>query len=103
MPDARSTRLSPPSKLVYEVRLARQAERSLRRVRRGDPSAYSRIATAIRALATDPRPKGSTRLKGVDPPAWRFRVGGYRIVYEIREAELLVLVLNAAPRGEVYR
>jgi mRNA-degrading endonuclease RelE of RelBE toxin-antitoxin system len=31
------------------------------------------------------------------------RVGGYRIVYEVREAELVVLVLNAAPRGEVYR
>lgn len=46
---------------------------------------------------------GSTKLSGYDPPAWRLRVGEYRVVYEIREAEVLVVVVNMAPRGEVYR
>jgi mRNA interferase RelE/StbE len=90
---------------MYEVRLARRAERRLSRIRRGDPSGYRRLSDTINALADEPRPHphGAVRLTGVDPPAWRVRVGGYRILYEVREAELVVLVLNAAPRGEVYR
>jgi mRNA interferase RelE/StbE len=88
---------------MYEVRLARRAERGLRRIRQGDPAAYRRLAVAIRALGEDPHPPGSTRLRGVDRPAWRVRVGQYRLVYEVTEAQLLVLVVNVAPRGEVYR
>lgn len=88
---------------MYQVRLARRAERGLRRIRAGDPAAHRRLAAAIRALGEEPHPPGSTRLRGVDPPAWRVRVGHYRIVYEVTEAELLVLVVNVAPRGEVYR
>lgn len=88
---------------MYEVRLARPAERSLRRIRRGDRTGYRRILSAIEEHAADRYPEGARKLSGVDPPAWRLRVGGYRIVYEVREAELVVLVLNAAPRGEVYK
>lgn len=88
---------------TYEVRLARRAERGLRSVRLGDPRGYRRLVTAIRALANDPRPVGATKLTGFDPPAWRIRVGDYRIVYEIDDGELVVMVVNVAPRGEVYR
>jgi mRNA interferase RelE/StbE len=58
---------------------------------------------AIRSLSVQPRPAGATKLTGFDPPAWRVRVGEYRIVYEIHEAEIVVIVINVAPRGEVYR
>jgi mRNA interferase RelE/StbE len=88
---------------MYDLRLARRAERGLRRIRQGDPSAYRRVAAAIRALAQEPRPAGARKLTAVDPPAWRIRVSAYRVVYEIREAELLLLVVNVASRGEVYR
>jgi mRNA-degrading endonuclease RelE of RelBE toxin-antitoxin system len=43
------------------------------------------------------------KLSGFDPPALRLRVGEYRIVHEIHEAQVLVMVINVAPRGEVYR
>jgi mRNA interferase RelE/StbE len=59
--------------------------------------------TAIRSLAEDPLQIGAAKLTGFDPPAWRLRVGEYRIVYEIYEHEVLVVVVNVAPRGEVYR
>ena len=88
---------------MYDVRLARRAERGLRAIRTGDPHGYRRIIEAIRNLATDPRPAGSTKLTGFDPPAWRTRVGDYRIVYEIDDHQLVVVVVNVAPRGEVYR
>ena len=61
------------------------------------------MAAAILALADDPRPAGARKLKGFNPPAWRLRIGEYRIVYEVYEDEILVIVVNVAPRGEVYR
>jgi mRNA interferase RelE/StbE len=88
---------------MYDVRLARRAERGLRAIRTGDPSAYRRIVAAIRSLADDPRPVGSTKLTGFDPPAWRVRVGGYRIVYEVDDSNVVVVIVDVAPRGEVYR
>ncbi len=88
---------------MYRVRLARRAERGLRRIRQGDPRGFERVATAILALADDPRPGGASKLKEFDPPAGRLRVGEYRIVYEIYEEEVVVIVVNVAPRGEVYR
>jgi mRNA interferase RelE/StbE len=88
---------------MYRIQLARRAERGLRRIRQGDPPSFRRIVTAIHALAEDPRPAGAVKLAGFDPPAWRLRVGEYRVVYEIREQEVLVVVVNVAPRAEVYR
>jgi mRNA interferase RelE/StbE len=61
------------------------------------------VVAAIRSLATEPRPAGASKLTGFVPPAWRLRVGEYRIVYEILEADIVVIVINVAPRGEVYR
>jgi mRNA interferase RelE/StbE len=43
------------------------------------------------------------KVGGFDSPAWRLRVGEYRIVYEIFDDELIVLVVNVAPRDEVYK
>jgi mRNA interferase RelE/StbE len=88
---------------MYVVRIAKRAERGLRRIRQGDPHSYGRVVAQIEALAVDPRPNGSTRLTGYRPPAWRLRVGEYRIVYEIHDRDVLVIVVNVAPRGEVYR
>lgn len=88
---------------MYQLEIERRAERGLRRIRQGDPLAYRRLVAAIRALADDPRPPGSEKLTAFDPPAWRIRVGGYRVVYEIDDDRVLVVVVNVAPRGEVYR
>ena len=88
---------------MYQVRLAKRAEKGLRRIRQGDPRGYERIKVALRSLADHPRPAGALMLIGFDPPAWRLRVGEYRIVYEIHDDELIVIVVNVAPRAEVYK
>lgn len=88
---------------MYQVRLAKRAERGLRRIRQGDPRGYERIKVALRSLADHPRPAGALMLNGFDPPAWRLRVGEYRIVYEIHDDELIVIAANVAPRAEVYK
>lgn len=87
---------------MHWIQLAKRAERGLRRIRQGDRRGYARIRTAIRALADQPLPDDAVKLTGFEPPAWRIRVGEYRIVYEIDD-DLVVVAVNLAPRGEVYR
>jgi mRNA interferase RelE/StbE len=52
-----------------------------------------RIVTAIEALAEDPRPPQSRKLSGEEK--FRLRCGIYRVLYEIRDNELVVLVVRA--------
>jgi len=60
------------------------------------------LRDAIDALAQEARPAGCVKLAG-SPDLYRIRVGDYRIVYQIKDNELLVLVLSIGHRREVYR
>lgn len=53
-------------------------------------------------LADDPRPTGVVKLAG-DDNLWRIRIGNYRVVYEIYDDQLIVLVLRVAHRKDIYR
>lgn len=83
----------------YRVRLAPAAERQLRKL---DPGARARVAAAIDLLAATPRPPGAKKLASGDGE-WRVRTGDYRIVYDIHDQVLTVLVVRVAHRREVYR
>jgi len=85
--------------MTYEVALAPAAARQLRKF---DPQVRRRVQAAIELLATEPRPPAATRLVG-GAGEWRVRTGDYRIVYEIEEERLLVLVLSAGHRLEIYQ
>lgn len=61
-----------------------------------------RIHAAIRGLAADPRPRGSKKLQGY-ANTWRIRVGDYRVMYEIHEEIVVVLIVNIANRKDAYR
>lgn len=82
----------------YAVRLSRQADKRLMRSPR---DLAERLRRVLRALEAEPRPHGAEPLKGHD--LYRLRVGDWRIVYAIEDAELLVLVVRIAARGQVYR
>jgi mRNA interferase RelE/StbE len=84
---------------LYEVRLAPAAARDLSRL---DRPMQRRVATAIDRLAREPRPAGSTKLRGSDD-IWRVRVGKYRVLYQVADAVLLILVIRIGHRAEVYR
>jgi mRNA interferase RelE/StbE len=60
-----------------------------------------RILDRLRELEDNPRPAGVKKLKG--RPAWRVRVGDYRIIYEIHDRELQIIVITVGHRREVYR
>ena len=52
-------------------------------------------------MSVDPRPVGAEPVVGY-PEVW-IRVGDYRVVYTVKDAELVVLVLRVAHRSSVYR
>ena len=60
-----------------------------------------RVTACIELLADTPRPFGCKKLTG--EALYRARVGSYRIVYEIRDAVLLIVVVKVGHRREVYR
>ena len=84
--------------MTYEVRLAPAAVRQLRKL---DPPGRRRVQAAIDLLAEDPRPPGARQLVG-GAGEWRVRTGDFRIVYDIRDGELLVLVVKVGHRRDVY-
>ena len=67
-----------------------------------DAKLKRRIAAAIDGLAANPRPPGCTKLAGEDA-VWRVRVGDYRILYEVHDDRLVVLVIRISKRSEAYR
>jgi mRNA interferase RelE/StbE len=84
--------------MTYRVTLAPSAARQLCKF---DPDVRRRIQAAIELLAVEPRPPAATRLVG-GSGEWRVRTGNYRIVYEINDNDLLVLVLRMGHRREIY-
>lgn len=78
------------------------APAAVRQLRKFDPAARRRIQAAIELLAEQPRPSGAKKLVGGDGE-WRVRTGDYRIVYEIHDDVLLVLVVAVGHRREIYR
>ena len=84
--------------MSYAVTLSPAAARQLRKF---DPQTRRRLQAVIELLADEPRPPAATRLVG-GRGEWRVRTGDYRVIYEIHNGELLVLVLRMAHRREIY-
>jgi mRNA interferase RelE/StbE len=61
-----------------------------------------RLDAAIRELVGNPRPPGCLKLHA-EENAWRMRVGEYRVIYEIHDKVLLVVVIRVEHRSTVYR
>jgi mRNA interferase RelE/StbE len=85
--------------MTYTITVAPSAARRLRKF---DPQARRRLQAAIELLRTDPRPPAATQMVG-GAGEWRVRTGDYRIIYEIHDAQLVVLVLRLGHRRDVYR
>ena len=86
--------------MPYTVSIKPRAEKYLAAIR--DVRLAFRLREAIDALAENPRAPGSVKLQG-DGELYRVRVGDYRIVYQIQDAVLVVLVVQIGHRREIYR
>lgn len=83
----------------YAVEFLPSADKALQRL---PVATQRRIVAAVAALADNPRPTGVVRLAD-DENAWRIRVGSYRVLYEVHDKRLLVLVVRVGHRKDVYR
>jgi len=84
--------------LKYSLEILKKAQKQLSKI---DKNERTRIVEAIKQLAENPRPSDCTKLSGRE--AWRIRIGSYRIIYEVHDNRLLVLVVTIGHRREVYR
>jgi mRNA interferase RelE/StbE len=84
---------------MYAVRFHPSAARELEKL---EPGVRRRIARAVDRLANDPLGGGAMKLRGAED-LWRLRVGDYRVIYQVRDAVLLVLVIRVRHRREAYR
>lgn len=85
--------------MVYEIKYVPSAAKTIRKL---DTLTAKRLLNAISQLAHDPRPPGCVQLKD-GGGEFRIRVGDYRVIYDVHDEKLLVLVLRAGHRREVYR
>jgi mRNA interferase RelE/StbE len=85
--------------MPYIIQFKSSALKELRKL----PKEFSeQIARDIDGLAKNPRPHGHKKLKGSEN-LYRIRSGNYRIVYQIQDRVLTVLVVRIGDRKEVYR
>ncbi len=83
--------------MAYSISFSKQALKELQKI--NEPF-YSNIKYAIIDLADNPRPNGCKKLKGRD--GYRIRIGNYRVIYEIFDAELIVDVITLGHRKDIY-
>lgn len=85
--------------MKYTVRMNSRTCKELARLP-GDM--HRRVIRKLDALEANPRPVGVEKLSGTED-LYRVRVGDWRIVYAIRDRELVVIVIRIGHRREVYR
>ena len=82
----------------YRVVFRKSVAQDMRRIPNGD---LRRILATIDSLSEDPRPAGIEKLSGQE--RYRVRQGHYRIIYEIKDDELIVIVVKVGHRKDAYR
>ncbi len=77
------------------------SSKARRRFLRLDATVRKRVIEAISGLCDNPRPHGCIKMAGED--SYRVRVGDYRIVYEIHDRTITIIVVKIAHRRDSYR
>jgi mRNA interferase RelE/StbE len=84
--------------MSYSIQFKNSALKELRKL----PKAFSeQVAKDINDLANNPRPHGHKKLEG-NESLYRIRSGNYRVVYQIQDKVLMILVVRIGDRKDVY-
>jgi mRNA interferase RelE/StbE len=83
---------------MYDITIDTAAQRQIKKL---PQAVQTQIAPVIQSLALNPRASGVKKLKGLEN-LWRVRSGEYRIIYEIHDQRLIIVVVNVGHRREVY-
>jgi mRNA interferase RelE/StbE len=84
----------------YKLVIKRSAAKEIELI--GQKKTRRRVVEWIQELAENPRPHGCEKLSGKHP-RYRIRQGPFRILYEIKNDELVVYVVKVADRRDVYK
>ena len=84
----------------YKLVIKRSAAKEIESI--GQKKIRQRVVDRIQALAENPRPHGCEKLSGKHS-RYRIRQGPFRILYEIKDEELIVYVVKVADRRDVYK
>jgi len=82
----------------YRLLFKKSVAKDLRAIPKKD---VQRILSRLATLADAPRPRGCEKL--TDQERYRIRQGAYRIVYEIQDEALVVIIVKVAHRNDAYR
>jgi len=82
----------------YNLAFKKSVAKDLRKISNND---VERILKCINSLCENPRADGCIKLSNQE--RYRVRQGNYRIIYEIRDLELIILVVKVAHRSEADR
>ena len=74
---------------------------AVREIRKLPPEGQRRVQAVIELLADNARPPAARKLTA--RPEWRVRTGEYRVLYRIEDERLVIVVVRAGHRREVYR
>lgn len=91
--------MSPPNQGGYEVEFSSRGSKQFLHL---PLDAQQRLLPKIKALRSEPRPRGCEKLEGFKN-AYRIRVGGYRIVFEVDDEQEVVTIARIGSRGQVYK
>lgn len=85
---------------MYKITFKKEAAKSLNKISR---NVAKSIREKLETIAANPYADhlNAKKLQGRD--GYRLRVGDRRVIYEIQNEQLVILVLRVAPRGEVNR
>lgn len=85
---------------MYKIVLTKKAQKSLR----GLPvNVVARIEERLKRIARDPYQPYANLKKLKNHSGYRLRVGDWRVIYEIEDDKLVILILKIASRGEIYK
>ncbi|MCH7721891.1 MAG: type II toxin-antitoxin system RelE/ParE family toxin [Bacteroidetes bacterium] len=82
----------------YKIEIKKSAVKEIKKLPAND---IKKILEKISSLVENPRPAGCLKLSGEEK--YRIRFGVYRVLYEIQDNLLLVIVVKVAHRKDVYR
>ena len=83
---------------TYTTKLSRKAQKEFDRL---DRPLQIRIIQKLKILEKNPRGADAIKMSGAE--SWRVRVGDYRVIYDIQDGVLVVLVLKIGHRRDIYR
>ena len=88
--------------MAWTLRISETAKRQFKTLDRSTAQTLLRYLNRLLLEAENPRQRGKG-LTANRTGLWRYRVGDYRVICDIQDDELLVLVLQVAHRRDVYR